>query len=171
MDFIKHERRARWPACTRPLWLTLIAATLAGCGESKSDSGVSVSGTVNLDGKPLPTGLVLFHAASSTASMGSKASAGSVSAMIQNGQFSLPADQGPPAGAARVEVIANNQLDFEIDDQAAFAAAVRQGKPVSPVNTNVAFRDPQAKNVVISENAAPFQFDLISVKPPASGRD
>jgi hypothetical protein len=45
----------------RSLAFALVAACLAGCGESESKSTVSVTGTITFsDGKPLPTGTRLM---------------------------------------------------------------------------------------------------------------
>src|SRR5438128_90160 len=58
-----------------------------------------VAGTVTLDGEPLNEGAILF--APTGKSEGAVASA---TARIENGQFSIPRDQGPVPGTYKVSI-------------------------------------------------------------------
>lgn len=75
--------------------LVLLAASLAGCGGSQS---VGVAGTVTLDGQPLPEGLISFEPISKSAGQRRDA-------MIENGDFALPANEGVlPGMEFKVEI-------------------------------------------------------------------
>jgi hypothetical protein len=52
------------------------------------------------------------------------------SARIEAGQYKLPAEDGPVVGQNRVEVGADLNLGFALDDEAAFAK--RGGRPLPP---------------------------------------
>jgi hypothetical protein len=71
-------------------WLAVLL--LAGCGGGKPDDGITVSGTVTLDGQPLPAGQVVFEVANS-----SQQRIGG----IDNGRFEV---HGVPAGKVRAAV-------------------------------------------------------------------
>jgi hypothetical protein len=58
-----------------------------------------VSGTVSMDGQPLPAGVILFAPAG-----GAGESLASATGKIENGQFSIPRDQGPVPGKYKVTI-------------------------------------------------------------------
>lgn len=70
------------------LWIAAI--TLTGC--NRGPDWVAVSGTVTLDGQPLPDGQVLFEPTD-------KAQGQIRTAKVQSGAFALPASQGLPVDA------------------------------------------------------------------------
>ena len=90
-----------------------------GCGHSGLPRG-SVKGRVTVGGQPMASGRILFLPAEGPA----------VSAVVANGEYQLPRSEGPIAGANRVEVEADKNLGFAIDDEAAFAE--RGGRPLPP---------------------------------------
>lgn len=65
---------------SRPLLYTsmLLAFTIMGCGGS-DDGRMSASGTVTLDGEPLPSGTITFYQNNASAGVG----------IIENGQFTV----------------------------------------------------------------------------------
>ncbi|MCI0359815.1 MAG: hypothetical protein L0211_15165 [Planctomycetaceae bacterium] len=102
------------------LALALISAS--GCGQSGLPRG-AVKGHITIGGQPLGKGRILFLPIAP-----SKGPA--VSATIVNGEYQLERREGPIAGANRVEVEADLNLGFAIDDEAAFAR--RGGRPLPP---------------------------------------
>ena len=99
--------------------LALAMVCSSGCGQSGLPRG-AVRGRVTIGGRPLAHGRVLFLPASGP----------TVSAVIVNGEYQLPRHEGPVAGANRVEVEADLNLGFAVDDEAAFAK--RGGRPLPP---------------------------------------
>lgn len=77
-----------------PLLLLLVLAI--GCG-GDSSGRYAISGTVTLDGEPVPTGAIAVIPAPGT---DGPTSGGS----IHDGEYSIPASQGPAAGRHRVEI-------------------------------------------------------------------
>jgi hypothetical protein len=75
--------------------LLLLVLTL-GCG-GDSSGRFAISGTVTLDGEPVPTGAI---AVIPTPGTDAPTSGGS----IHDGEYSIPASQGPTAGRYRVEI-------------------------------------------------------------------
>ncbi|MDA1163673.1 MAG: hypothetical protein O3B13_11280 [Planctomycetota bacterium] len=77
--------------------LIFVALTTAGCGSSDGLPRVAVSGSVTLNGKAAPHGVIRFMPAAGTE--------GPVaSTMIANGQYDIPRDQGPVPGNYEVRV-------------------------------------------------------------------
>ena len=88
----------------------LAAALLGilGCGDD--DDGIgrkAVSGTVTLDGKPLPSGSVLLVPAGDGPAVGGE---------IAEGVFTLPEAAGPVPGSYRVEIVSNQPTGRTIPD-------------------------------------------------------
>lgn len=75
-------------------WIPCLLLLAAGCGESDV-SREAVSGTVTLDGKPLPQGSILFTP------LGEGPSAGGE---IVDGRYTLPQHLGAGPGKYRVEL-------------------------------------------------------------------
>ena len=92
-----------------PSWYVvflLSAVTCFGCGGESLDR-VPVSGTVTLDGSPLPSGSIRFHP------LGDGQSAGG---SIEAGAFSIPQADGPAPGEYRVEVVSFQPTGRQIPD-------------------------------------------------------
>jgi hypothetical protein len=106
----------------------LLVAFAAGCGgDSGGPERVPVSGTVTLGGQPLPSGLIRFIPDGATTGPAS-------AAVIEQGRYELSDDDGPVPGHHRVEIEATNYLEFAIDDEQAYAAAVTAGQ--TPLASN-----------------------------------
>ncbi|SFI37695.1 hypothetical protein [Planctomicrobium piriforme] len=77
--------------------LVALMLCLAGCGKAEDGyQRYTVSGTVNLDGKPLETGEIVFYPRKEGPVVSG--------APIQNGKFSLPESTGLTAGGYRVAI-------------------------------------------------------------------
>jgi len=85
----------RVSAFTRASSLVFALAVL-GCGGVEGPHREPVQGTVNLDGEPLEKGLITFSPLAGGDLV--------VSALIVDGAFSLPREDGPGLGAHRVDV-------------------------------------------------------------------
>jgi hypothetical protein len=125
----------------------------AGCGP-RSDR-LPISGEVILDGVPLDAGSIRFSSAG-----GEKISA--TGALIQNGEFNIPADKGLPPGTYHVEITA--------PDNSAPPVTIRgpQGEPGIPTQPE---RIPPEYNVesnksvdVTADGDNHFEFEIISRK-------
>jgi hypothetical protein len=96
------------------------------CSSGCSDSGMprgAVQGRVTIGGQPLAKGRILFLPIAPNEGP-------TVSAVIVNGEYSLSRHEGPIDGQNRVELEAELNLGFAIDDEAAFAR--RGGRPLPP---------------------------------------
>ena len=99
-----------------------VLVMLADCGKS-GPRRVPVAGKVMIGGKPLAAGRILFIPVEPNC--GPTASAG-----IKNGEYRIPKSEGAVVGQNRVEVEADPNLGFAIDDEAAYAK--RGGRPLPP---------------------------------------
>lgn len=88
------------------LLTAVLLATCLGCGGAAGR--VSVSGTVNLDGKPLARGTISFIP------LGGGPSAGGT---IDQGNFAISGDRGPSPGRYRVEIMAFEKTGSSIEDE------------------------------------------------------
>ena len=77
-----------------------ICAGILGCGGTPSIGRKAVTGSVNMDGKPLDYGSINFEPMSGNSK---QIGAGAV---IENGKYSIPADQGLTPGKYRVAITA-----------------------------------------------------------------
>ena len=96
-------------------WLLCLAAMgflaclVGGCGRGDSSGRASVEGKVTLDGNPIERGSISFYPYGQTRGM----VAGGV---IEQGRYSIPADQGPVIGQNRVEIRAPKKTGKKIPD-------------------------------------------------------
>jgi hypothetical protein len=101
------------------------AATLAGCGQ-RGPARAPIQGKVTIGGQPLTAGRILFTPIAPNQGP-------AASARIAAGEYKLSANEGPVAGQNRVEVEADLNLGFPIDDEAAFAKRGRRPLPPNPI--------------------------------------
>ncbi|MGE0756627.1 MAG: hypothetical protein AB7F89_15190 [Pirellulaceae bacterium] len=107
----------------------LLACTLLtmGCQGQDGPQRVAVEGTVALDGKPLPSGMIRFIPGDPTAGP-------AAAALIKEGRFVTTELDGPIPGQHRVEIDATDYVGFAIDDEAAFATAMKKKSQRLPRN-------------------------------------
>ena len=104
------------------LLLTLAMALAAtGCGGPSGPERTAVHGNVTLGNAPLKAGRIVFTPQKPTEGP-------AVSAVITDGAYTLSEEEGPVPGRHRVQVEAELDLGFPIDDDIAFAQ--RQGAPL-----------------------------------------
>ena len=111
----------RWSSLTA---LVVAAACVAasGCGSS-GPTRAPIRGKITVGGQPLAAGRILFTPVAPNQGP-------ATSAVITAGEYEIPEEEGPVVGANRVEVEAELNLGFAIDDEAAFAK--RGGRPLPP---------------------------------------
>jgi hypothetical protein len=102
--------------------LVMFAVAAAGCGNA-GPVRAPIRGKVTVGGQPLAAGRILFTPIAPNQGP-------ATSAVITAGEYKIPKDEGPVVGNNRVEVEADLNLGFAIDDEAAFAK--RGGKPLPP---------------------------------------
>ena len=88
-------------------WAVLLA--VAGCGAEDEGDGVvreAVSGTVTLGGEPLDGASIHFIPTDPN-------SPGEASGEINNGQFSIPKERGPAAGAYTVKISSRQSVEVD----------------------------------------------------------
>ncbi|HOM17985.1 MAG TPA: hypothetical protein PLQ00_11690 [Thermoguttaceae bacterium] len=133
-------------------WIKLVALGLwvVGClGCGKSSGRQAVTGVVTVDGKPLASGSINFQPAP-----GLKAP--SAGAAIENGRFSIPADQGLLPGEYQVTIIGMQETGRMVQDEQKGQVA-----ELAPIR----FREAGAlKAKVEPGKKAHFEFQLTSVK-------
>jgi len=81
----------------RTLTATVLVSLFLGCGKGDGVTRAAVEGKVTLDGAPVEAGAISFIPTG-----GTKGPA--VGGEIQNGQYSIPASEGPVVGRQRVEI-------------------------------------------------------------------
>jgi hypothetical protein len=131
-----------------------LAALTAGCGGDGLNRG-AVAGRVTVGGAPLAKGRILFVPIAPN-------SGPAASAVVVDGQYTLDRSTGPIVGQNRVEVEAEVDLGFAIDDEAAFAA--RGGKPLPPNPIPPAFN----KQSTLAVEIKPGETTSFDVAVPAA---
>jgi hypothetical protein len=115
--------------------LGLCLTLTGGCSSSVTYEGperAAVSGKITLDGNPLPYGNIVF--------LGGKIS----SALVENGSYSIPEEQGPTLGEATVQISGYNEKPVSAEDGEATANSKQNpdnasaGKNIVPKQYNAA---------------------------------
>ena len=96
-----------------------ILFAMIGCGSGDHLNRQAISGHVNVDGVPLPHGLIRFVPQGTTTGPGAMTE-------INDGQFCFSKDSGPIPGTHRIEIEATQFQGFAIDNEAAYTAAMMQ---------------------------------------------
>ena len=108
----------------RALCLTLAVSVLIGCtGEPK---GLVVSGHVQVHNAPLAKGSIVLSPLAGT-------KAPKRAARIENGQFEFTPQDLLQQGKYRVEIYADEELPFALDDPQQFAAQKSRVLPKNPI--------------------------------------
>ncbi len=133
--------------------LVIAAAIGNGCGrEPASPPRFPVTGSVTVNGEPLEAGRIRFSPLAGTATPGT-------SVGVVNGSYSTTVEEGLMVGSYRVEIEANENLGFELDDDVAYAQ--RGGKPLPPNPIPPQFnRNSTLEATVIADADNDFPFDL-----------
>jgi hypothetical protein len=102
-------------------FFVLLAVSAAGCGGGDGLGRVAVSGSVTLNGEPVPNGVVRFKPAAGTEGP-------MANTMITDGQYEIPQDQGPVAGQYEVRVQAYEDPNATTTTSEPVRAAVASDK-------------------------------------------
>ena len=148
-----HPARARLLAAA-----TLLAVAVAGCGgkdpNAQADTlpRTAVSGTVSIDGKPLPAGKIQFNPAEPAPNLVS------VSGEVKEGKFAIAQPQGPVPGKYKVSI---SGLAFQ-----QVAATEEPGplpkRQVDPVPAKYNTKTTLLKEITATTTAADLDFALTS---------
>jgi len=135
---------------TLSLLLICGGALLLGCGKADLPRG-SVTGQVTIGGQPLQAGRVIFTPIAPTQGP-------ATSVVVEAGRYELPERRGPIIGQHRVEVEAELDLGYAIDDEAAYALNAHKPKPANPIPPEYGR---QSKLVATIEADKSNQFDIL----------
>lgn len=142
-----------------PSRLLLVTGSLfvVGCSGQSQVPRIAVTGTVTVDGTPLPKGKVVFTPAEGNASL-------MAMAQIVDGRFETPESFGPIPGIQRVEIISTDDGGYAPDDEAAMERWVAGGrKPIKVVRIPPQYqKDGKLKAEVKTEGPNEFKFELAS---------
>ena len=142
-----------------PLFLMLLAVA-AGCGQ-KGPPRAAIEGLVTVSGQPLAAGRILFTPQPPTEGPAS-------SARIVGGRYRLARSEGPVIGQNRVQVEADLELGFALDDEAAFA---KRGKPLPPNPIPPAFNTNSTLAVSVeADKSNHFDISIPAVTQAAASR-
>jgi hypothetical protein len=85
-----------------------------------------------------------------------------VSVAVESGKFEVPSAVGPLAGTCQVDVLVIHDLGFALDDDSAYAEAVRKTKqPLSPTPAQPpVFADASQRTVVLDRDREDLSFHL-----------
>jgi len=141
----------------RLLILCLCLCFVAGCGDG-GPSRVPVSGMVKVNGEPLAKGSIVF---TPTAGTTGPRSAG----VIENGAYRIPEGDGPMIGKLRVEIRADQDLGFQLDDPEEFKKHADPGGALPPNPIPPTYNDESTlirETVADGENTFDFEIDAKS---------
>ena len=107
--------------------LGFFTASMPGCGRSNRPPRIALAGEVEFDHQPLESGRIMFIPIE-----GSRGPA--AIAFVKDGFYCFDQANGPIPGKNKVQIESVPVLDFELDDEAAYANAYRanKGRPVLP---------------------------------------
>lgn len=154
-------------SCLRSLVLApcaaLTLATAPGCGRGEGPPRAAVEGRVDLDGRPLKSGVVRFIPVAETQGP-------AAAATVADGDFALTESDGPVVGSHRVEIDAIDYFGFALDDEAAFVrhieTAPRNARPKNPVPDAYNRRSTLAARIEAGEpNRLRFQLHSAGAEP------
>jgi hypothetical protein len=145
----------------RAIALAACLGFLVGCGEDNPLGRKAISGKVTLDGTPLDHGSVSFQPQQTPGA--ANTAAVNTGAVIEKGQYSIPADQGLLPGTYRVAISSPEQAAIDTTDpneamkQAATGAAPPKERVPEKYNAKSALTIE-----VKSDGPGTFDFDLKS---------
>lgn len=131
--------------------LVLYVTSVSGCGGA--DDGlqrVSVSGSVTLNGEPVPNGVIRFAPTAET--QGPMASA-----MISDGRYQIPQNQGPVAGEYEVRVQAYADPNAESPAPSVPSGTDKLGPKMSNNNADVTGNNSSTKKPAPVETKQTFK--------------
>jgi hypothetical protein len=134
---------------------------LAGC-DSSGPPRAPIHGRVTAGGQPLAGGRIIFTPVAPSEGP-------ATSARIINGEYTLSEEQGPVVGANRVQIEADLNVGFELDDEAAYAARGGVPLPPQPIPPEFNTRSTQTVEVKAGEDNS-YDVTVPQVQQMAGGR-
>ena len=132
---------------------SMLLSLAATCGCGPESDRLSVSGEVTLDGAPLDSGTILFTSVGAAQLVSS-------GAMIQDGAYFVPEEQGLVPGTYQVEI---TSPDKSAPLAMAPAGPDQQGIPVAPDRIPEEYNVKTDKRVEVTRNGDnAFDFDIVS---------
>ena len=143
-------RHRRWTSC----FLGIAAASWgAGCGGSADGfSHVGVSGKVVFDGKPLPSGTIVF------VPLGSGAAA---QGPITDGSYSIARSAGPSPGSFRVEISSIQPTGRRVPDNEYPGKTMEETRNVVPGRFNI---NSELRAEIKGDDDAHFDWEIATKK-------
>lgn len=141
-DIMRLHSASILPVCISALLLV----SHAGCGGGDGLDRVAVSGSVTVNGDPVPNGVVRFRPASGTEGP-------MANTMITNGRYEIPKDQGPVAGDYEVRVQAYTDPHQQETAAASVPAAVPADKLKPKLNSDEAVEGEEEQPSQIPQEA------------------
>jgi hypothetical protein len=108
--------------------LSVVGIVGCGGGTAEEFSRAAVQGKVTLDGADLKQGVIRFVPKKGT-------SGPKVSVLIENGEFSATAENGPVIGGHRIEIESTDNGGYALDDERAIEQLKASGKRTIEVIT------------------------------------
>jgi hypothetical protein len=133
----------------------VLAFLLLALGCSNGPRRASVSGTINVDGKPLERGVITFVPVNGTHGPGTGGS-------IEDGRFELDETEGPVVGSNRVEIRGFRKTGKTMPNPSPTGGTIAEERQVVPPEFNeksTLVRD-------IKEGGNELNFDLPGIPPP-----
>lgn len=151
MSFLRQSAGSLFPL------LVAASVLMAGCGGQPEVPRAAVTGTVTVDGTPLPKGKIIFTPAEGNASL-------IATAQVVEGRFETREAFGPILGMQRVEIISTDDGGYAPDDEAAMERWVAEGrKPIKVVRIPPQYqKDGTLKAEVKTDGPNEFEFELVS---------
>jgi hypothetical protein len=118
MGIFQTKMKIKTPVCLCVIGLVFTSSC---SGRSGEPLRAEVQGTVSLDGKPLPAGVIRFIPQAPTTGP-------AATAAVVDGHFALPRQAGPLVGAHRVEIESPPEKLPDPDDAAAVAKYLKENK-------------------------------------------
>jgi hypothetical protein len=139
-----------------------LLALLSGCSGGDPDR-VAVAGQVQVDGAPLPRGTVQFIPDAGTPGP-------AVVAEVVAGRFELPRDQGPITGDYQIEVYAAPNVEFDVTDDLAYAAAqANSRKPLDLTVKKLRFPTATDSRLLLIKSEPDLTFHVAAASHSKSG--
>jgi hypothetical protein len=138
----------------RLTWAATVALAAAGCGDSSDGlPREPISGEVQLDGRPLETGLITFTPFGGAEPV--------VSGVVVDGRFALERADGPSPGPHRVDVWAKKRTGKKLRDPDQPGVFLDEMREAIPARYNL---DSQLKADVKEGENNHFDFELSGAK-------
>jgi hypothetical protein len=124
---------------------------------------VAVAGHVQVDGTPLPRGTVQFVPDAGTPGP-------AVVAEVVAGKFELAREQGPITGDYQIEVYAAPNVEFDVTDDLAYAAAqAKSQKPLDLTVKKLRFPEVTDSRLLLIKSEPDLTFHVVAASRPKAG--